>query len=163
MNERLERMVEAGVPRETAEKVIELTAEVGKLRQPPAPGSYRPEDLSPESRKRLDALLEGGVPLERAVQSLLLQEKYQETLKDLANSRPPTYADAAPDDSPLDARLLATAPGLGADSFAILENGADKTQRIYRAGAQLRGRVLAAIQWDRVIFRNGNRNGGRTP
>jgi type II secretory pathway component PulF len=82
--ERLRRMLEAGVPRETAEKVIELTAEVQKLQATPEPGAYRPEDLSPESRQQLQPLLDRGVPMERAVQMLLLQEKYRRTLEELS-------------------------------------------------------------------------------
>jgi hypothetical protein len=82
--ERLRRMLEAGVPRETAEKVIELAAEVQKLQATPEPGAYRPEDLSPESRQQLQPLLDRGVPMERAVQMLLLQEKYRRTLEELS-------------------------------------------------------------------------------
>ena len=84
LQERMEKMVEAGVPRETAEKVMALTQEVQKLQATPAPGSYRPEDLSPASREQLQPLLDRGVAMERAVQMLLLQEKYQETLRELS-------------------------------------------------------------------------------
>lgn len=84
LRERMEKMIEAGVPRETAEKVIGLTEEVQKLQATPAPGSYRAEDLSPASREQLQPLLDRGVPMERAVQMLLLQEKYQDTLRELS-------------------------------------------------------------------------------
>jgi hypothetical protein len=86
LQERMDKMIAAGVPRETAEKVIELTVEVQKLQATPEPGSYRPEDLSPASREQLQPLIDRGVPMERAVQMLLLQEKYQQTLKDLSNT-----------------------------------------------------------------------------
>lgn len=84
LQERLDQMIAAGVPRETAEKVVALTQEVQKLQATPEPGSYRAEDLSPASREQLQPLLDRGVPIERAVQMLLLQEKYQDTLKDLS-------------------------------------------------------------------------------
>jgi hypothetical protein len=84
LEERMNKMIQAGVPRETAEKVIGLTREVQKLQATPAPGSYRPEDLSAPMREQLQPLIDRGVPVERAVQMLLLQERYQETLKDLS-------------------------------------------------------------------------------
>jgi hypothetical protein len=84
LEERMDKMIQAGVPRETAERVISLTREVQKLQATPAPGSYRPEDLSPASRDQLQPLIDRGIPMERAVQTLLLQERYQEMLKDLS-------------------------------------------------------------------------------
>ena len=84
LQERMDRMIEAGVPRETAEKVVELTAEVQRLQATPPPGSYSPDDLSEASREQLQPLIDRGVPMERAVQMLLLQEKYQDTLRDLS-------------------------------------------------------------------------------
>ncbi len=84
LDDRMEKMIQAGVPRETAEKVIGLTREVQKLQATPAPGSYHAEDLSPAMRDQLQPLVDRGVPMERAVQMLLLQERYQETLKDLS-------------------------------------------------------------------------------
>jgi hypothetical protein len=86
LEERKEKMIQAGVPRETAERVIKLTRDVQNLQATPAPGSYRPEDLSPASREQLQPLLDRGVPLDRAVQMLLLQERYQQTLKKLQNT-----------------------------------------------------------------------------
>ena len=85
LEERMDKMIQAGVPRETAERVISLTREVQKLQATPAPGSYRPEDLSPASRDQLQPLIDRGIPMERAVQTLLLQERYQEMLKDLSH------------------------------------------------------------------------------
>jgi hypothetical protein len=87
LEDRMKKMIDAGVPRETAEKVIGLTREVQKLQATPVPGSYRPEDLSPATRAQLQPLIDRGVPVERAVQMLLLQERYQETLKDLSQSK----------------------------------------------------------------------------
>jgi len=88
LEERMDKMIQAGVPRETAEKVIGLTREVQKLQATPAPGSYRAEDLSPAMREQLQPLIDRGVPMERAVQMLLLQERYQETLKGLSTMQP---------------------------------------------------------------------------
>ncbi len=93
LQERKQKMVDAGVPPETAEKVIDLTRQVQLLQATPLPGSYRPEDLSPAGREQLQPLIERGVPMERAVQMLLLQERYQETLKELG--RVPGGADLA--------------------------------------------------------------------
>jgi hypothetical protein len=84
LDDRREKMIQAGVPRDTAERVIYLTREVEKLKATPVPGTYRPQDLSPASRDQLQALIDRGVPMERAVQTLLLQERYQETLKDVS-------------------------------------------------------------------------------
>jgi hypothetical protein len=78
-----DKMIQAGVERQTAERVINLTRDVQNLQVTPVPGSYRPEDLSPASREQLQPLLDRGVPVERAVQMLLLQERYQQTLKKL--------------------------------------------------------------------------------
>jgi hypothetical protein len=81
-----EKMIQAGVRRETAERVINLTRDVQNLQATPAPGSYHPDDLSPASREQLQPLLDRGVPMERAVQMLLLQERYQQTLKKLQHA-----------------------------------------------------------------------------
>jgi hypothetical protein len=106
LQERMRKMVEAGVPHETAEKVIDLTRDVQQLQATPAPGTYRPEDLSPASREQLQPLIERGVPMERAVQMLLLQERYKDTLGELskipganaATIPSPPLGPAAPDD-----------------------------------------------------------------
>jgi hypothetical protein len=81
-----EKMIQAGVRRETAERVINLTRDVQNLQATPAPGSYHPDDLSPASREQLQPLLDRGIPMERAVQMLLLQERYQQTLKKLQHA-----------------------------------------------------------------------------
>jgi hypothetical protein len=78
-----DELIQAGVPPQTAERVINLNRDVQNLRVTPVPGSYRPEDLSPASREQLQPLLDRGVPMERAVQMLLLQERYRQTLKKL--------------------------------------------------------------------------------
>lgn len=71
---------------DTTEKVVTLGREAEQLHVPAPAGSYRPEDLSPTSREQLSALLDRGLPMERAVQMLLLQERYQQTLKDLSKT-----------------------------------------------------------------------------
>jgi hypothetical protein len=86
LEERRQKMVDAGVAPATADKVIELTREVQKLQATPIPGTYSADDLGPESREQLQTLLDRGVPMERAVQMLLLQERYQETLKELSKA-----------------------------------------------------------------------------
>jgi hypothetical protein len=83
---RKDEMVRSGVKPQAAERVIDLTRDVQNLQVTPLPGRYRPEDLSPTSREQLQPLLDRGVPLERAVQMLLLQERYQQTLKRLQNA-----------------------------------------------------------------------------
>jgi len=83
--ERVERMVAAGVPRDAAESVQDLAREVQRMQT--QPGSYRAEDLTPASREHLAGLLERGVSVERAVQMLLLQERYHQTLDDLRRSQ----------------------------------------------------------------------------
>jgi hypothetical protein len=81
-----DKVIQAGVQRETAEPVTNLTRDVQKLPATPAPGTFRPEDLSPASREQLQPLLDRGVPMERAVQMLLIQERYQKTLKKLQDA-----------------------------------------------------------------------------
>jgi len=39
------------------------------------------------------------------------------------------------------------------DSFAIIEDDAQKTQELYRIGDTLQGRTLAKVEWDRVILK----------
>src|SRR5262249_27444567 len=80
---RKDEMIRAGVQPRTAEQVINLSRDVQNLQVTPVPGSYRPEDLSPAFREQLQPLLDRGVPMERAVQTLLLQERYQQTLEKL--------------------------------------------------------------------------------
>lgn len=57
--------------------------------------------------------------------------------------------------SPLNARLLGTAPGDGLDSYAILEDGAVKKQELYRVGDRFQDRTLARVEWDQVVFKQG--------
>jgi hypothetical protein len=86
LDERMQRMIEAGVPRERAEKVTNLTRELQRLKSTPVPGTYSPDDLKPESREQLDSLVQRGMPMERAVQMLLLQEWHQQTVHDLSQA-----------------------------------------------------------------------------
>ncbi len=80
------------------------------------------------------------------------------TQRDIFNPPKAAEPEAAPQASPLNARLLGTAPGEGVESFAILEDGSNKTQQLYRVGDRLQNRTLAAVEWDRVILRNGSRD-----
>jgi hypothetical protein len=85
--QRLQQMIDAGVPRATAERVIELTRDVQQLQATPVPGSLSPDDLGPESRAQLSTLTDRGVPVERAVQMLLIQERYRAALEELRESQ----------------------------------------------------------------------------
>ena len=85
--ERVQRMIEAGVPAETAERVMDLTQEVQRLQSTPVPGTLSPDDLGPESREQLQTLMGRGVPMERAVQRLLIQERYRSALEELRRSQ----------------------------------------------------------------------------
>jgi hypothetical protein len=85
--EHLDRMIAAGLSRETAEKVIELNEHARSLQYRAADASVSSDDLSPESRRHLPALLERGLPMDRAVKMLLLQERYHETLAEIRRSR----------------------------------------------------------------------------
>jgi general secretion pathway protein C len=53
----------------------------------------------------------------------------------------------------LRAKLLGTAPGAGMDSFAIIEDDANKTQQLYRVGDKLQDRTLTRVEWDRVMLK----------
>ncbi|MGH7804987.1 MAG: hypothetical protein ACREQJ_11615 [Candidatus Binatia bacterium] len=86
-DERIRRMMDAGVPRDTAERVMDLTQEVQRLQSTPIPGTLSPEDLGPESREQLQTLMGRGVPMERAVQMLLIQERYRSALEELRRSQ----------------------------------------------------------------------------
>ena len=85
--ERVQRMIDAGVPRETAERVMDLTQEVQRLQSTPIPGTLSPDDLGPESREQLQTLMGRGVSMERAVQMLLIQERYRSALEELRQSQ----------------------------------------------------------------------------
>jgi len=76
------------------------------------------------------------------------------TTKDVFN---PARAEPEPQAqvSPLQAKLLGTAPGAGMDSFAIIEDDTNKTQELYRIGDKLQNRTLAKVEWDRVTLKNG--------
>jgi len=77
------------------------------------------------------------------------------TAKDVFN--PPRAAEPEPEAqaAPLNAKLLGTAPGAGIDSFAIIEDGNNKTQQLYRIGDKLQNRTLARVEWDRVVLKSG--------
>jgi hypothetical protein len=85
--ERVQRMIDAGVAPETAERVMDLTQEVQRLQSTPIPGTLSPDDLGPESREQLQTLMGRGVPMERAVQMLLIQERYRSALEELRRSQ----------------------------------------------------------------------------
>ena len=87
--QRVQRMIDAGVPAATAERVMALTTEVQQLQATPVPGSLTAEDLAPDSRAQLSPLMERGVPMERAVQMLLIQERYRSALDELRSSHAP--------------------------------------------------------------------------
>jgi general secretion pathway protein C len=53
----------------------------------------------------------------------------------------------------VEAKLLGTAPGAGMDSYAIIADESSKTQRLYRMGDSLHGRVLSQVEWDYVVLR----------
>ena len=55
--------------------------------------------------------------------------------------------------SELKAKLLGTAPGAGIDSYAIIEDDAQKTQQLYRIGDTLQERTLTKVDWDHVTFK----------
>ena len=75
------------------------------------------------------------------------------TARDLFN--PPRAAEPQGQSqvSELKAKLLGTAPGAGIDSFAIIEDDANKTQQLYRVGDKLQDRTLTRVEWDRVMLR----------
>jgi general secretion pathway protein C len=76
------------------------------------------------------------------------------TTKDVFN---PPRAEPEPQAqiSQLQAKLLGTAPGSGMDSYAIIEDDANKTQELYRIGDRLQNRTLARVEWDRVVLKSG--------
>jgi hypothetical protein len=75
-------MVAAGVDPHAAASIKTLGNAFG-LGSTPAPGSYRPEDLSPDLRAKIPTLLEYGLTTEQAVQQLTIQQQYRETMKGL--------------------------------------------------------------------------------
>ncbi len=76
----VDRLVAAGVDRVQATKVMELTREVRRLRELPSSGPSRVEELSPKSVALLQGLLDQGIPPERAVQMLLVRDRYESAL-----------------------------------------------------------------------------------
>jgi hypothetical protein len=100
LDERMQRMIDAGVPRERAEKVTNLSRELQRLKSTPVPGTYSPEDLAPESRQQLDGLVQRGVPMERGVQMLLLQEWHQQTMRELSQAFGAAKDEGAPEAPP---------------------------------------------------------------
>jgi len=77
------------------------------------------------------------------------------TAKDIFNPPRAVEPDAPPQAAPLNAKLLGTAPGAGIDSFAIIQDEANKTQQLYRVGDKLQNRTLTGVEWDRVVLRSG--------
>jgi len=76
-------MIAAGVDPHTAGSIKTLGKAFLGLGSTPAPGSYRPEDLSPELRAKIPTLLQNGFTTEQAVQQLTLQQEYREAMKGL--------------------------------------------------------------------------------
>jgi general secretion pathway protein C len=77
------------------------------------------------------------------------------TERDVFNPPRAVEASAAssPTISPLNARLLGTAPGHGIDSYAIIEDGASRKQELYRIGDRLQDRQVARIEWDHIVLK----------
>jgi general secretion pathway protein C len=81
---------------------------------------------------------------------------YQQiTAKDIFNPPRAEPSEPQPQVAELKAKLLGTAPGAGMDSFAIIEDDANKTQQLYRIGDQLQNRTLARVEWDHVVLKSG--------
>jgi len=76
-------MIAAGVDPQTAASVKKLGTAFLGLGSTPAPGSYRPEDLSPDLRAKIPTLLEWGLTTEQAVQRLTMQQEYAAAMKGL--------------------------------------------------------------------------------
>lgn len=81
--ERLQKMVDAGLPPDTAERVADLAEDVREIHDQIGEEVFTPADLTPESREHLPELLARGVPEAKAVRMLLLQERYRETLEEI--------------------------------------------------------------------------------
>ena len=75
------------------------------------------------------------------------------TERDIFNPPRANEPEAAAPVSELKARLLGTAPGAGMDSFAIIEDDAQKVQQLYRVGDTLQNRTLVKVEWDKVLLR----------
>jgi general secretion pathway protein C len=74
------------------------------------------------------------------------------TAKDIFNPPRAAAPDAQPQTVPLNAKLLGTAPGAGIDSFAIIQDEANKMQQLYRVGDKVQNRTLTGVEWDRVVL-----------
>ena len=75
------------------------------------------------------------------------------TDRDIFNPPRANEAAAAAPVSELKAKLLGTAPGAGMDSYAIIEDDAQKTQQLYRVGDTLQERTLVRVDWGHVTFK----------
>jgi general secretion pathway protein C len=101
-------------------------------------------------------LTASGPPAEAAPASKRLLAYYAPiTAKDVFNPPRATEPDAQSQSAPLNAKLLGTAPGAGIDSFAIIEDGGNKIQELYRVGDKLQSRTLIGVEWDRVVLKSG--------
>jgi hypothetical protein len=76
-------MLNAGVAPTTAASIKTLGKAFFGAGSTPKPGSYRPEDLSPDLREKIPTLVEWGYTPEQAVQQLTMQQEYRKTMKDL--------------------------------------------------------------------------------
>jgi general secretion pathway protein C len=75
------------------------------------------------------------------------------TERDIFNPPRASEPESAAPVSELKAKLLGTAPGAGMDSYAIIEDDANKTQQLYRIGDTLQNRTLTKVDWDRVLLK----------
>src|SRR5262245_15576705 len=94
-------------------------------------------------------------PPEAAPAKRLLAYYAPITAKDIFNPPRAAEPDAQAQTLPLNAKLLGTAPGAGIDSFAIIQDEANKTQQLYRVGDKLQNRTLIGVEWDRVVLKSG--------
>jgi general secretion pathway protein C len=94
-------------------------------------------------------------PAEAAPAKRLLAYYAPITAKDIFNPPRATEPDAQAQTLPLNAKLLGTAPGAGIDSFAIIQDEANKTQQLYRVGDKVQNRTLTGVEWDRVVLKSG--------
>lgn len=102
----------------------------------------------------LDVKLEPAPPSESANGVPSISRYAAITERDVFNPQRAVEAtsSSAPVTSPLNARLLGTAPGTGIDSYAILEDSGTRKQELYRMGDRFQDRALARIEWDHVVL-----------
>jgi general secretion pathway protein C len=74
------------------------------------------------------------------------------TERDIFNPRAPETGAQTPVGR-LDAKLLGTAPAASLGSYAIIADGNGNTQKLYRLGDAVHGRVLSRVEWDTVVLR----------